>query len=430
MVPSSGSITQRRPLVPARALPSSPTMPSSGRAASSAVDDQPLGRPVHLGHHVGGRRLGLDASRRPRAPAPSSSRSRPARCGDASAGAGRRSAAGVGTSRRIRHERRYRAPVPVARPRPPDRPAPGGRPAQRHRHPPDAPPCAGPWPRPRSATTASATTPPSTASRSRYAERAGKEAALFVPSGTMANQVALRVLAGPGTSVVAGRRQHVVTHEGGAFGVNQVAQLHLLDDDDGTLDPADDRPPGRRPPPTAGRRPSLVCVENTHLAAGGRPVAARPAGRGGRRRACRSTSTAPGCSTPRWPPAPPSAERSAAATTVTALPVEGPRRAGRLAAGRPGRRHRPGPASSASGWAAACARSASSPPPGSSRSTRWSTAWPTTTRRARAPGRGGGRPLARRRLRPRRRPHQRGAVPPRRPVGPAGRAGRPGRAAR
>src|SRR4029453_13688937 len=72
----------------------------------------------------------------------------------------------------------------------------------------------------------------------RYAERAGKEAALFLPSGTMANQVALRVLAPAGSLVVAGRRQHVVTHEGGAFGINQVAQLHVLDDDDGTLDPA------------------------------------------------------------------------------------------------------------------------------------------------------------------------------------------------
>ena len=98
----------------------------------------------------------------------------------------------------------------------------------------------------------------------------GKEAALFVPSGTMANQIALRVLGRPGTLVVAGRRQHVVTHEGGAFGVNQVAQLHLLDDDDGTLDPAEvahlvEAAAHRWP------APSVVCVEDTHLASGGRP---------------------------------------------------------------------------------------------------------------------------------------------------------------
>jgi threonine aldolase len=103
-----------------------------------------------------------------------------------------------------------------------------------------------------------------------FAERVGHEAALFLPSGTMANQVALRVLGAPGTLVVAGRRQHVVTHEGGAFGVNQVAQLHVVDDADGTLDPAEiahlvEAADHRWP------APGVVCVENTHLASGGRP---------------------------------------------------------------------------------------------------------------------------------------------------------------
>ena len=45
--------------------------------------------------------------------------------------------------------------------------------------------------------------------------RVGKAAGLFVPSGTMANQIALRTLAGPGRLVVAGRRQHVVMSEYG-----------------------------------------------------------------------------------------------------------------------------------------------------------------------------------------------------------------------
>jgi threonine aldolase len=103
-----------------------------------------------------------------------------------------------------------------------------------------------------------------------FADLTGKEAALFLPSGTMANQVALRVLAPPGSLVIAGRRQHVVTHEGGAFGINQVAQLHTLDDGDGTIDPAEVvhlvEGSGHRWPP-----PGAVCVENTHLASGGRP---------------------------------------------------------------------------------------------------------------------------------------------------------------
>lgn len=104
----------------------------------------------------------------------------------------------------------------------------------------------------------------------RYAELTGKAAAVYVPSGTMANQIALRALAGPGTSVVAGRRQHVVTHEVGAFGVNQVAQLHVLDDGDGTLDPSE---VAHLASGAAHRwpQPSVVCVEDTHLASGGRP---------------------------------------------------------------------------------------------------------------------------------------------------------------
>src|SRR5690606_28625636 len=52
----------------------------------------------------------------------------------------------------------------------------------------------------------------------RFAELTGKEAAVFTPSGTMANQIALRALATPGSLVVVGRRQHVVTHEAGAAG--------------------------------------------------------------------------------------------------------------------------------------------------------------------------------------------------------------------
>src|SRR5438046_5907590 len=41
-----------------------------------------------------------------------------------------------------------------------------------------------------------------------FAERVGKEAAIYVPSGTMGNQLALRLLAPPATTVVAGARQH------------------------------------------------------------------------------------------------------------------------------------------------------------------------------------------------------------------------------
>jgi threonine aldolase len=103
-----------------------------------------------------------------------------------------------------------------------------------------------------------------------YAQRVGKQAALFVPSGTMANQLAVRVLGPAGTTVVAGRTSHVAAFEAAAAGSNTPAQLFTVDDGRGTVDAAE----------VAWlveaaehhwARPSLVCVENTHMLAGGVP---------------------------------------------------------------------------------------------------------------------------------------------------------------
>ena len=102
-----------------------------------------------------------------------------------------------------------------------------------------------------------------------FAELVGKEAALFVPSGTMANQIALRVLGRPGSIVFAGRRQHLVVREQAAAATNATAQVVTVDDDDGTIDPeplarwvADAR--------MGWAAPSAVFVEDTHGEAGGR----------------------------------------------------------------------------------------------------------------------------------------------------------------
>jgi threonine aldolase len=103
-----------------------------------------------------------------------------------------------------------------------------------------------------------------------FAERLGKPAALFVPSGIMANQIAFRVLAGPGTAVVAGRRQHVVAYEYGAAARNAAVQFHAIDDIDGMLDPEDVRWAKEA---SAYHQPtvSLVSIENTHMAESGAP---------------------------------------------------------------------------------------------------------------------------------------------------------------
>ncbi|HET9541464.1 MAG TPA: GntG family PLP-dependent aldolase [Acidimicrobiales bacterium] len=106
-----------------------------------------------------------------------------------------------------------------------------------------------------------------------FADRLGKAAGLFVPSGTMANQVALRTLAGPGKMVVAGRRQHVVMSENGAAGMNGAFQLYTVDDDEGRLDLAatEDAVAG-----DVGHSPevAVIAVENTHMVAGGRATPA------------------------------------------------------------------------------------------------------------------------------------------------------------
>ena len=103
-----------------------------------------------------------------------------------------------------------------------------------------------------------------------FATRVGKPAALFVPSGVMANQIALRVLTTPGTAVVAGRRQHVVAYEYGAAALNAGVQFIQLDDGDGTLRAEDVRMAREA---AAHHQPavSLVAIENTHMAASGAP---------------------------------------------------------------------------------------------------------------------------------------------------------------
>jgi threonine aldolase len=86
----------------------------------------------------------------------------------------------------------------------------------------------------------------------------------------MGNQLALRLLAPPGTSVIAGRRQHVVIYENGAGGRNAGVQFWAVADEDGTIDEADIRwaieAAAHHHP-----RPSLVCVENSHMPANGAP---------------------------------------------------------------------------------------------------------------------------------------------------------------
>ncbi|MFN8035882.1 MAG: GntG family PLP-dependent aldolase [Acidimicrobiia bacterium] len=101
----------------------------------------------------------------------------------------------------------------------------------------------------------------------------GKEAALFVPSGTMANQVALRVLGRPGTDVLCAARAHLVRYEAGATPRNAGVGLRGLDDADGLVR-ADVVAAALEDRSHHFPEVSLVAVENTHMPAHGRPWSA------------------------------------------------------------------------------------------------------------------------------------------------------------
>jgi threonine aldolase len=92
---------------------------------------------------------------------------------------------------------------------------------------------------------------------------------VFVPSGTMANQIALRLLGRAGTAVVAGRTQHVVGYENGAAATNVAVQFHTIDDGDGMLD-TDEVANLIDAEQHHGLAVSAVFVEHTHMASGGR----------------------------------------------------------------------------------------------------------------------------------------------------------------
>ncbi len=100
------------------------------------------------------------------------------------------------------------------------------------------------------------------------AERFGAQAALLCPSGTMCNQLWLRVLAPPGTEVVIESDAHIVNYEAGAGAMLGGVQFRTLAGQRGLLDP-DDVVEALRPDVFPLTPTSLVCVENTHNRRGG-----------------------------------------------------------------------------------------------------------------------------------------------------------------
>lgn len=102
----------------------------------------------------------------------------------------------------------------------------------------------------------------------RAAELLGQETALFVPTATMANQIALRMLGGRGGVVAAEERTHVLVYEAGGAAVHSGLVMQGLPGIGGRITPeqlrAVDRDADENQPL------EIVVLENTHRSAGGR----------------------------------------------------------------------------------------------------------------------------------------------------------------
>ena len=218
------------------------------------------------------------------------------------------------------------------------------------------------------------------------ADLLGKEAAVFLPSGTMCNEIALRVHCRPGEEMLAHRTAHPIHFESGGPAALAGVNVRPLDGPRGQYDAATleaaIRPDNRHFP-----RSRLVWVEQTCNLGGGSiwPLDARA--RGHRRGAPPPARHPPG--------------RRAAHERRRRLRRRGPRvggalrlgvdrlhqgaRAPRWAPRSPARAiSSPRRGASSSRWAGPCGRPASSPPAACTRSGTTSSGWPRTT-----PTRGG-----------------------------------------
>jgi threonine aldolase len=104
----------------------------------------------------------------------------------------------------------------------------------------------------------------------RVADLLGHEAGLFLPSGTMCNQIGLRLHVRPGEAVILHRSSHPIVAEAGGPAAHAGAMVVPLDGDGGMFDAADVEAALSRPGDRYAARSALVCVEQTTNMGGGR----------------------------------------------------------------------------------------------------------------------------------------------------------------
>ncbi|MCZ7555596.1 MAG: aminotransferase class I/II-fold pyridoxal phosphate-dependent enzyme [Bacteroidia bacterium] len=96
----------------------------------------------------------------------------------------------------------------------------------------------------------------------------GKEAGLFVPTGVMSNQLAIKAWTQPGDEIIVEEESHIFNYETAAPAMMSAVQLRTVRGAMGVLDPRDVEE-AVRPPDYYYPRSSLVCIENTHNRCGG-----------------------------------------------------------------------------------------------------------------------------------------------------------------
>jgi threonine aldolase len=102
----------------------------------------------------------------------------------------------------------------------------------------------------------------------KVADMLGKEVALFMASGTMANQVAINAHTQPGQEIILEKDAHIFHYEAGGPALLSGVQLYPIPGQNGCLT-ADQVEQAIRPKDDHYPQSSLVCLENTHNRAGG-----------------------------------------------------------------------------------------------------------------------------------------------------------------
>ncbi|AXE18537.1 threonine aldolase [Runella rosea] len=97
----------------------------------------------------------------------------------------------------------------------------------------------------------------------------GMESALFCASGTMTNQLAIRVHTRPGSEIICDKNSHIYLYEGGGIALNSFSSVKLLEGDRGRINAQQVRDAVNNPDDVHAAVSRLVSLENTMNKGGG-----------------------------------------------------------------------------------------------------------------------------------------------------------------